>query len=89
MINSKVGISPNDMCTVEIEKGVFAFIVGDHQETMRKVQILRAAPKLLELVSRFVSAEQEERQAIGKRVRAKHEAEDLLKTLNVFRGDKA
>ena len=81
MINSKVGISPNDMCTVEIEKGVIAFIVGDHQEAMRKAQILRAAPKLLNLVFGMLSAEHEEQQATYKKVRLRHDATDLLKEL--------
>ena len=76
-----IGCTPDEIQCVDIGKGVMTIFYGNHPDAMKESQILRAAPKLFELVSRFVSAEHEEMQAVGKKVRTRHEAEDLLKKL--------
>lgn len=73
--------SPDEIQFCQIDKEIGAVIFGDRNEVEKKVQLWRATPKLLELVSEFVSAEHEERRAISKKIRIRHEAEDLLKTL--------
>ena len=76
----------DDMHSFEVENGI-AILFGDQQEMIKEAQILRAAPKLFELVSKFVQAERERKQAEGKKIRALHEAEDLLKTFSCTRED--
>ena len=76
-----IGCTPDEIQCVDIGNGVMAIFYGNHLDAMKESQILRAAPKLFELVSRFVSAEHEEMQAVGKKVSTRHEAEDLLRTL--------
>lgn len=81
MTDNEIQYRPEEIQTFEIEAGVIAVFVGCHQEAAKKAQILRAAPKLLNLAFEMLSAEHEERQAIYKKVRIRHEATDLLKEL--------
>ena len=80
-MSNEISFSSDEMQVFNIGEGVIAVFCEYHSNAAKKAQILRVAPKLLELVSSFVSAEREKMQAAGKKVRIRHEAEDLLSEL--------
>ena len=75
-------LSSDDIQCVDLGRGVIVFFYGYHPDITKEAQILRAAPKMFELLSEMVSAKREEMEAVGKKVRLRHEAEDLLKSIS-------
>ena len=80
-MSAEISYPSNEMQCIDIGEGVIAVFCKYYPNAAKEAQILKAAPKLLELVSSFVSAEREKMQAAGKKARIRHEAEDLLSEL--------
>ena len=80
-MSNEISFPSDEMQVFNIGEGVVALFCGYHPDAAKEAQILRVTPKLFDLVFEFVSAEHQEMQATGKKVRIRHEAEDLLRTL--------